>query len=107
MIKALAHDESGKPIVFLGITDGNVEKLTQGLPIHIDLMDLGGELEVRMLIFMLKDGTSVGTIKRDKPLSLRDDLIAAVDEFLNAVGDIDGLEDLVDRLQEAVDNMRP
>lgn len=123
MIKALAHDNSGKPIVFLGITDGNVEKLTLGLPIHVDLMDLGGELEVRILIFhgkdeealeklMLKDGTFVETIKRDKPLSLRDELLTAVDNLLEQVSRVTSpaqsreLEDSIGETEKALELMR-
>jgi hypothetical protein len=123
MIKALAHDEAGKPVVFLGITDRNVEKLTQGMPIHVDLRELGGEVEVRILIFhgkdeealeklMLKDGTSVGTIKRDKPLSLRDEFIEAVDGLLEQVGKVassyqtSALISAVKKTKDALERMR-
>jgi len=118
MIKALAHDQEGKAVVFLGITDKNVEKLREGMPIHVDLRDFNEELEARILIIhgateealeetLIGDGkVSVGTVTRDKPLSLRDELIASVDALLNVVERIDGLEDLVERTQKAVNLMR-
>ena len=48
MIKALirSKDGTGKKIIFLGITQDNVDRLQEGKPINVNLKDLGIESEI-------------------------------------------------------------
>jgi len=41
MIKALGTAKDGRTLVFLGLSRLNTEKLLQGLPIKVDLQQLG------------------------------------------------------------------
>lgn len=42
MIKARANDNStGEPVYILGLSDGNLRKLREGLPITVELQQLG------------------------------------------------------------------
>jgi len=49
MIKALAHDDDGKPMYIVGLSEHNLRLLRDGKPIAFDMAQMGGE--GRMLIF--------------------------------------------------------
>jgi hypothetical protein len=41
MLKAVAHSDTGETLVILGLSDINVEKLKEGLPILVEMEELG------------------------------------------------------------------
>lgn len=52
MIKFVAtRKDGGGKLVGLGIEEGNVERLREGKPIHLDLRDMGIEQPIEILIF--------------------------------------------------------
>ena len=52
MIKFIAHDETTNlPIVGLGLSDGNLERLRQGKPIVIDLQKMNPLFKGNIIIF--------------------------------------------------------
>jgi hypothetical protein len=119
MLKALAHDQEGKPIVFLGITEENVKKLKEGLPIHMNMADLDGELTLRMFLLYgeneeaLKDlllgnprQVSVKNEIHDKPQSLRENLISAVDELIERVERSEECDEALQRARDALELLR-
>lgn len=47
MIKMMATGKDGRKIVLLGITDGNIQRLREGKPIHIHGEEMGlGPMEI-------------------------------------------------------------
>lgn len=48
MIKAVAATDKG-PLVLFGLSFGNLDKLRQGMPIEVDMAELGGQ--GRVVIF--------------------------------------------------------
>ena len=41
MVKAGATNNEGKPVVILGLSEGNLQRLRQGKPILVDLLPFG------------------------------------------------------------------
>ena len=50
MIKALAHDDQGRPVIILGLSRKNTEELLKDRPIPVDLTMFGIEGGGRILI---------------------------------------------------------
>lgn len=104
MLKAWTHDPTGKPLVLLGITAKNVEKLMDGLPILVNLNELDDKLfDANVIILYGKDekhletqligDAKVGEVIRDKPQTLRQDFIQAVEHLLKLIGGIENLHE--------------
>jgi len=134
MLKALAHDNSGRPVAVLGLSKMNIAKLKQGLPIHFDMQESLG-VDLKCIIFfgkteddmqkmftkgMMRGEISIGKIKRDKPLSLREELIEATEGLLETVGDLhdkrnvsggtyqsEELDSAITRTRKALKDMKP
>lgn len=120
MIKALVNDEGGRRVLMFGLSKMNLQKLKQNFPIHFDMKeDLG--VDMRCLIFygkneddmqkaFMKGITGDIEIKRDNPLSLREELIKATEDLVREV-DNGTLVDLVDmgtlwRVKQALKNIK-
>ena len=96
MIKALAHDQEGKPVVFLGVDEKGVELLKQGLPIKIDFNEIDpGLFDCTTIIFYGKDAEELKDImlgknrdaevkkeRHDAPLSVRAEFMKRVEALI-------------------------
>jgi hypothetical protein len=51
MIRFLASSVAGAPVVGLGLSDDNVERLRAGQPIYVRLRDLLPDSDIELLIF--------------------------------------------------------
>ena len=60
MIKAVGKSPDGSPMIFLGISALNVEKLKEGKPILVNLADLGLEGKIAIIY-----GETEDEIERD------------------------------------------
>lgn len=72
MIKALARDTGdGRPLYLFGLSEGNLHRLREGMPIRIDIGEMGGPWEGTVAIVY-------GRTEQDIAQSLRD--LGLVDE---------------------------
>ncbi len=46
MIKAIATGKDGRQVLFLGLSDLNVTRLKEGLPIHMHGEEIGAKMDV-------------------------------------------------------------
>ena len=112
MIKALAHDQEGKPIAFLGIDARGIELLMDGHPIHVNLAEMQEGLDVTLVILYGKDQealkdqllgknqeASVGKEKHDMPLSIRQEFMKDAEKL---IGMVDELSDRHPELEDAI-----
>ena len=107
MIKALAHDKDGKPVVFLGVDAHGVELLTNGMPIKVDFNEIDeGLFDCTTIIFYGKDHEALKDLmlgknrevqikdeRHDMPLSVRAEFMKRVEALLEEVGDIKDQQD--------------
>lgn len=63
MIKAIANTKEGRKILIMGLSDLNVEKLTEGKPIHFDLEPLGMEGAIVILHGKTEDDISADILR--------------------------------------------
>lgn len=85
MIRAASRKQTGEPVILLGVTEENVNRLKEGKPIRVDLAQFEVGLEGDLVILYGKTHRAVVDDLNASGIRLPDDAVAqadAIDEAL-------------------------